>query len=435
MVSTACLSLAPDPALPWRDALLDEAAIRTTLAALDPGGRARVSDCSIARVNYQVGKSLRAVFQITIDDEPHTVAVRMFRQGRSAAAYARACEGARPLGNLSPVMHAPELESVFWVFPNDRKIDTLVPLIEAPVPAFLDRSAKGSRARLVAYAPEKSATLAYTDEHGRTVAYAKVTAACEAERDYTTYEHLRAGLSQTDPWLRLPCPLAYSIEYRTLWLEAMHGRRLADPTDSSTGSAHMDLDDLRRFGSAVAAFHGLSAPGAPRFDRFSPARLMGEATLIARVRPDVAEACGAVARRLAAAAPPEGLDVVCLHGDLHPKNAIVCRDRLALIDVEDVAIGPAAADIGCFLATLLYLRTVQRLSRAAFVEQACAFLRGYVEVRPLPAAESITWHAAAALVVERAARAVFRIRPPGLAHLAALFREADWVLDHGLELS
>ena len=420
-------SLAPDPVLPARDVLLDESAVRGLLSGLRADGRAHVSDCTLARVNYQIGKSLRAVFRIVVDGQPHTVAARMFRAARSADAYARACERARVSSGLRPVLLAPEIESVFWLFPNDRKIDTLVPLLESPVPAFLDRSPDGSHPRLVAYAPEKSATLAYDDGRGRTVAYAKVTAGQQAERDYRMYDNLRASLRDADPWLRLPCPLAYSGEHRTFWLEAIHGRRLSDTTGDD------DLEDLRQFGSAVAAFHGLSAPAASRFDRFSPAHLRSDAALIGCVRPDVANDIDRLARRLAATDPADH-QTVCLHGDLHPKNAIVSGERLALIDVEDVAIGPAAADIGSLLGSLLYLRASQRLSHADFARQADAFLRGYAAVRSLPSPASVAWHTAAALLIERAARAVTRIRPLGLTHFDALLGEAEHVLDRGVAL-
>jgi len=418
---TLPISLTPDPALPSRDVLLDETAVSHVLAALGPDHDAHVSACVLARVNYQVGKSLRATFRIVVDDQPHTIAARMFREGRSGDAYDRTAARAQACGDLHGVVHVPELESVFWLFPNDRKITTLIPLLAASPPAT-------EAPRLVAYAPEKSATLVYVDSDERPIAYAKVAAAYQAARDYATYNDLLAALRPSNRWLELPVPIAYSSEFRTMWLEAVHGRRLSDSdcTDNP--------DDLRAFGSAVAVFHLLSAPSAPRFGRFSSSRLVGDAAVIGSVRPDVAHAVDDLARRLAATVPRDD-DIVCLHGDLHPKNAIRDCDRLALIDVEDVAIGPAAADLASVIAGFLYLHASGTLTRARFSRIVGAFLTGYADVRPLPDAGSLRWHTAAALFIERASRAVTRIRPLGLAHLDRLLRDAVRVLDREIELS
>ncbi len=81
------------------------------------------------------------------------------------------------------------LDTVFWVFPNDRKIAGLAAVSERR--AVADNSGPSRRwhsTRLVAYAPEKSATLACLDESGAIVAYAKVSAHDQAEHDYARIE-------------------------------------------------------------------------------------------------------------------------------------------------------------------------------------------------------------------------------------------------------
>jgi aminoglycoside phosphotransferase (APT) family kinase protein len=423
------IALAPDRALPSRDMLLDESAMRGVLRSLGPRGDANVGECTLLRLNYQVGKSLRAVFRITVDGQAHTVAARMFRHGKSADAYADAAGRAQPCGGLLGIVHLQALDCVAWLFPNDRKIETLPRVVDSRPPVAPGTFARAGRYRLAAYAPEKSATLAYVDDRDRALAYVKVAATYQAARDYHTYQDLRASLDGSSRWLQLPRPIAYSDSDRALWLEAVQGRRLADTSGSE------EPGDLHRLGSAVAAFHALTAREAPRFDRFSDDRLASDADLIARVRPDVAGAAGSLSRRLAATMPAEPALRACLHGDLHPKNAIDCGERIALIDVEDVAIGPAAADVGSLIASLLYLEVSRQLSRPRFAEQVNAFLDGYATVRPLPPDDSIAWHTAAALFIERASRAVTRIRPLGLSSLAALLAEAERVLDRGIDLS
>jgi aminoglycoside phosphotransferase len=417
--------VAADPELPCRDLLLDDSAMRATLAALGDGTPAIVSACSVRRVNYQVGKSIRTVFRATIDDQERTIAARMFRHGRSAEAYERARSRAIGANGLRGVVHAAHLETVFWLFPNDRKIDVL--------PSIASPHARGTAGRgnrrweLAAYAPEKSATVAFLNRSGRAFMYAKVTAADQAARDYARYVHLRAVLPSTHPRLRVPAPLAYSTKYRALWLEAIDGRRFAEIDGT------IAREDVERLGAAVASFHALSVPDAPRFDRFSESRLRAGAELLARMRPDVTRPADAFARHLAATLPRVECDA-CLHGDLHPKNAIATGDRIALIDLEDVALGPAAADIGSFIAGLVYLSVSRRISEAACAAQTSAFLAGYAAQRRLPCLRSIAWYAAAALFVERALRAVTRIRPLGLACLPDLLAESERLLDRGVAL-
>jgi aminoglycoside phosphotransferase (APT) family kinase protein len=420
--------LAPDTALPSRDVLLDAGAVREHLRILGRHAGARIPACTIARVNYQVGKSMRVVFKIMVDGEPHVVAARMFRAGKSGDAYARARHSVPAEGELRGIVWAPEIETVFWLFPNDRKIVALRAVLEnaRPFPSAVDPRA--ARAELVAYAPEKTATFAWTDREGRAVAYAKVAAAHQAERDYRRYETLRAMLGPGNSALGLPAPLAYSSEHRTLWLEALHGRRMAEPGEGE------HLRDLRRLGAAIGAFHGLPPGDVAAFDRFAPGHLSADAALLGRVRPDLAEAADRLAARLISTAPPDGAAAACLHGDLHPKNAIVSGDRISLIDLEDVAAGPAAADLGSMLAALLYLRTAGRLSAAVYAASAGEFLAGYAAVRPLPDAASLAWYSAAALFMERAVRSVTRVRPLGLAHLGALLARAGRLLDRGGEV-
>ncbi len=133
-------------------------------------------------------------------------------------------------------------------------------------------------------------------------------------------------------------------------------------------------------------------------------------------------------RELIARQPDDTEAPVCLHGDVHPKNAIVTDRGIALIDVEDVAVGPAAADIGSFLAALVYLRRGARLASHTDDGVARAFVLGYGSVRPLPARAALRWHTAAALLIERIFRAVTRVRPLGLLNLPELVEDARALL-------
>src|SRR5262249_47394971 len=146
------------------------------------------------------------------------------------------------------------------------------------------------------------------------------------------------------------------------------------------------------------------------------------AELIGRARPDVSVAAGRLAEELTADVPPEG-ETVCLHGDVHPKNALTQGRRIALIDLDQAGLGPAAADLGSALAGPRYNHPVaDEAARGERVQQA--LLDGYADGRELPDEDELRWHVAAALLSERALRAVNRVRPDGLAHLGAVLSDA-----------
>jgi aminoglycoside phosphotransferase (APT) family kinase protein len=416
--------LAPDPGVPGRDALLDAEEMTDRLSRLlGRDGPAGIDRYARGRVKYKVGESLRVVHEIEVDGAPWIVASRTFPNGRSERVYERAFAEATDADPLLGVAHDPELHAVFWTFPNDRKLATLPALLPATdtVSDLLGRPI--ARTILAAYAPEKSATAACFDELlGRPVAYAKVFADLDelraSHRAHTAvFDRLGTGHSA----LRVPAVLASSEDDRMLVVEAIQGRRI----DTMRGPELAEA--MRRFGAALAAFHSLPAPsGLPRFTRLDPERQAPAAELIGRARPDVAVAAARLAGELAGAAPA-GAETVLVHGDVHPKNALLQGRRIALIDLDQTALGTPAMDLGSALAGLRYRALVDDGgARAERVRHA--LLDGYTSARELPDAADLDWHVAAALLSERALRAVNRVREDGLLHLGAVLADARAVL-------
>ena len=416
--------LAPDPAVPGRDVLLDPEQMAERLALLlGRDGPAAIDRYVRGRAKYKVGESLRVVHEIEVDGAPCIVASRTFPDGRSERVFERAREAARAgdgdRGPLRAVAHDPELQTVFWTFPNDRKIATLPALVPATdtVSRLLGRPI--ARTLLAAYAPEKSATAACYDELlGRPVAYAKVFAD-PAELAASRHAHAAvfAALGTSHSALRVPAVLASSDADRMLVVEAIDGRRIDTLRDPEL------LEAMRRFGAALATLHALPVvPGLPPFTRLDADRQAPAAAVIGRARPDVADAAARLAGDLEAAAPAAG-ETVCLHGDVHLKNGLVQGRRIALIDLDQVGLGPAAADLGSAMAGIRYhAHVADEAARGERLQRA--LLDGYASLRELPDAHALRWHVAAALLSERALRAVNRVRPDGLARLGAVLADA-----------
>jgi aminoglycoside phosphotransferase (APT) family kinase protein len=251
------------------------------------------------------------------------------------------------------------------------------------------------------------------------LAYVKVYASAEeAAHAHRVHRALPGRLDGAEP-LRLPMAIAWDAGVPMLAVEAVHGRRMDGLRGDELTAA------MRRYGAALAALHELPAPhGLPRFTRLDAERQPSAAGLVARARPDVAALALRLAGELAARRPDDAGAPVALHGDVHPKNGLLLPDgRIALIDLDQCGLGPAAIDLGSLVAGLRYRTLVGGdAARAAALEHA--LLDGYAERRALPAPGALSWHVAAALLSERALRAVNRIRPEGLEHLEDVLRAA-----------
>lgn len=423
MSRAARANLATDPALPQRDLLLDLDEITKRLSAqLGSGGAIKIDSCERLRIKYSPGASLRLLHRIQIGTASYTVAAHAFTEGRSKAAFERAEAKAIPCGALLPVMRDAELDTVYWTFPNERKITNLSALQTPPrrLASLFDN--QWTRSRVVAYAPEKCVTAECLSDKDELLGYAKVYSDGEPS-SFAVYDRLRQTISDARSSLRIPRAVAYLKEYRTLILEPIAGRRITDlrGVDRPHG--------FRRLGAALAALHSLHVPDdLPPFTRLDPDRLRKAADVIGRSRPDVRGLADEVARELcetwtASADPP-----VCLHGDVHPKNGIIENCRVALIDLDQAGAGPAAADLGSLLAALHYSRCVGLLSPDVERDLSGAFLSGYREARGLPEPSYLRWHVAAALLAERAFRSVSRIRQEGLQRLNELLTDCRRML-------
>jgi aminoglycoside phosphotransferase len=385
--------LAPDPAVPQRDALLDPEAVARLLGR-DVRGHARTY------AKYRVGESLRVVHRVEAGGRYQHVAARTFRAGESAAAYERALQFAVPAGPLPPVLHAPAHDTVLWTFPNDRRLSAL-PRLAGGAPSLTTLLGRPCRTRFVSYAAERSASAQCLDADGHVLAYVKLHASgSAAARERASLETVGAA---TGAHLRVPRVLAADAD--TVLLEPLAGRRL------DTLAPAERADALRRLGRALATLHTRAPVPDTRFARLDPERLANAVGVIARARPD---AGGAAARLLAAllerpdaAAGP----AVCLHGDANLRNALLDGGRIALLDLEDASAGPAAADLGQLLAS----------TDAGLAD---ALLAGYAEVAPAPAPESLRWHTAASVLARVALPAVNRVRPALLGRLRSLLEAA-----------
>ncbi|MGH2787838.1 MAG: phosphotransferase family protein [Actinomycetota bacterium] len=387
---------------------------------LGENGPVTIESCRRAFVGYRVGRRLRVVYRIRIDGRDHHVAASTFRsRKRSERAFRKALERGHHSGPLGTALHDPELNTVFWTFPNDRRIENLAAVADASPELTRNLTARWMKSRLVDYYPEVSAVVRCLDGGNRIVAYAKVHAGREGERTHRAQRaFVRAARASS---LQLARPLGYSRQHQTLVVEPIAGRAI--------GSLHGQtlIDGLHAYGAALATLHSLPLVDLPPAIRRPLDRLQRKADGIRLVRPDIDTVGSQLIRDLSSRYEESAGAPVLVHGDTNVNNAILRDGRVTFIDFDRASVGSAGADVGNFLGLLRYFRLLGLLSPSAERTNADVFMRGYSSIRALPDSATLRVHISAALA-ERAFGAVNRLRARALPRVPALLKEANSLL-------
>jgi Ser/Thr protein kinase RdoA (MazF antagonist) len=431
MSSTSCSpSLIADRVLPQRDLLLDPD-FMTKLFSRELGadGPIVIDSCEHLRTTYHAGESLRVAYKVHAGGRCCAVAGRAFPEGGSRKCFEQQAAGKAECKPFRPVFHRAETESVFWTFPNDRKIANLGHLVEIPRELAELFTARWAKSSVVAYAPENCATAQCFSEQGDLLAYAKVYASDHNQACISTYTALTRSVENKRLEIHFPKVIYHSTQHHMLVLEALSGRRIADVKGREAYGA------FSRLGQALSGLHALPVPEhLSEFPRFTESHLQLAASTIGFVRPELARLASELSHLLCSKKKEQSEPSVCLHGDVHPKNGILLEKGVALIDLDQASLGPPAADLGSLLAALRYERHIGLLTKSAERTLADVFLTGYQQFGRLPEPESLRWHMAAALFAERAFRAVSRIRLPGLQCLPELLMDAQRLLAAEVEV-
>jgi aminoglycoside phosphotransferase len=363
-------------------------------------GSTRIESCEIQRVKYRIGESLRVLYRVSANGAAELIAAKTFSP-------------------QSAQFFDANTQTAFWMFPNDRKIKHLTLLRNRPEVLSKVLGDEWCSSEAIAYVPEKCATVRSQNRDGETIAYAKVYAPAEGQGVAESYRQLASACPH------VVRPLEYSELHHLLLLEAVPGKRIADLKNDELA------DGFAGLAQALAALHSAPLPSHPKvFQRHDLDRLRNGMRIVGIARPDIAAVAEQLERELRSTTPPAE-PLVCLHGDVHPKNGIASGGLVTLIDLDQSGAGPAAADLGSLLALLYYNWRTGLITRAVQRKLVDAFLKAYARRRPLPTQESLSWHTAAALLSERVVRSVNRVKVEGLRHLPRLIADAREILETG----
>lgn len=293
------------------------------------------------------------------------VYVRAYLADRSRAAFAAL--GHQGGGAGKGAVHLPDLDMIAWRFPHDPAMPHLAEIMtpervigRLPIAA---RGAASVEVQVVNYRPEQRCTARLTvPRPGNAPAvtlFAKTFCDDAGETIFRRMRRLHSAPAGDRGALRIPAPLAYDAEVRTLWLEAIPGVPLAQ------AMARGDPGNLA-FGVArgLAALHRTELPGVPGIalgeqlaeaDK-KVAKLSAAYPSHAGPLFELALALHATADRLPAARR------ALIHGDFHAGQWLAEGEDVALVDFDELAYGDPAQDLASFVVDLR-LRASPALAR------------------------------------------------------------------------
>lgn len=445
-----------DAALPHLATALDAAAMAGLFGReLAPAGH-HVLACSVDRIKYRPQRNCSVSYLLTLRDArtgalfEQRIGTRWCSGGDSAKRYAKAAACATMASAAGPALsHLPALDLFASWLPNDAKLTALAELLDDQrlrtrwLPEVIGALSEGRgrlvehQVALVQWAPEHRVCARVDlqlrrDGSGATEAhtlYVKADAERRGAATHALMQALHPAPLQASGALRTPRPVLWQPAAGLHWQRALDGVPLFDLAPQ-VAPAH-----AAQVGKLLAALHATPAPLARAV---TPAELRRQphevAALLGSIEPGWQAPLERLLRALdrgadALAAAP----VVTLHGDLHPGNLLLCPDgRLALIDFDSARHGPAAIELGSWVADTLFRAVLDARAPNAVAASWRTFLQSYrVAAGGLPDESLLAWSTAHQLLCQRAYRCVVNLKPGRLARVPALFELAEAIARAG----
>ena len=446
----------PDARLPQLPIILDMEVMRerfqdNLFLSVSDRTQLVIRQCEIVQIRYKPASSCMVSYRLDIENTStgergeQIVCGRAFPQGRSQLQWEKA--STRTLvqprfGN--PLVHLSEIEMVLWSFPNDRKMDTLPAAVNAthstseiPLSWLLSHLGPGWQV-----ADTRSRVMHYVGEHTCTVqtSFELIHPSQDARQPLTLFgkTYYNEEGAQTDRVMRqlwdsearrsgqleIAQPLWYDARLKTLWQVGIQGTTLENHSIETPAGIPL----LKKAAHTVARFHTTPLSNIPPITMVEQlGKLEAVASILMQYQPSCRPILVPLRDRLVAQAKPITLGpTATLHGDLHMKNLFLTRDRIALIDLDNVCQGHPGQDIGSFVAGLLTGALAKQVPLSKMAGPLQAFLQHYNQSAPWKLDRpTLAWFTAVALVVERSHRCITRLKHNQHEHLKALLSLAD----------
>jgi len=353
-----------------------------------------------ARVLYEVPGSEDGILR---------VAARRVTRDRGpeieAALNARSSAARRRDGFARAAFYAPDLDLLFQIFPSDERLPSLPIAVDgcamrSVLHQLLDNADDAVplsvRAHVIRYKPERKCLLRYdmTWSSGSsgarpTVVWARLARRAKFERAADNLRRIHRAAHGIG--FDVPEPFGVNADFGMEFFGPVAGRPLFGLTLS-------DVFPMlcRSTGRALRRFHMLPVVVDERFDvEEQLERLAENAAEFVWMLPDDTPRIAGLERELSLRLRAAGCSTLRLiHRDFHGDNVLVDRDRLALVDFEDCAMGDPADDVGSNWAQLTWHAYRAGSSNEIPSAGRRAFLEGYLGAADVSAAGHLPTYAA-----------------------------------------
>ena len=370
-----------------------------------------VIDCALDRLRHVDDGGLVASYRVTLH---HRISGRRtvewyggFAGGDDGALFVRCAAEAHSISLGPPVLHLAERRMVLFALPNDPQLPNLpgcfardaLDACLAAVPGLADGATEVACVPLK-YDPGRGCTLRFdfeTERGGGIERRTLIAKTRKGDRMAKVYDNMRRvseGLPATSLEWSLARPLWYDPERMLMWEEAIQGRPF--------WSLVPGIDLERAFTRMARAAADIHRSGAARKGKELEQLPRGGDETLAAAFPDLGARHARLMEALETAAGSLPPAQVSLHGDFHPGQFVIDRDRVGLTDFDRSFWGDPGNDLGRF-ASHLYLHAVREgIDPKMFATPLEAFYAAYARHAPeWRGMAPVCWHVAAQLAGRR----------------------------------
>ena len=332
---------------------------------------------------------------------------------RAADVFAKA-QTLRPRASeYGPGLHRLGSHAVFYVFPNDaqlrklrwyttpRKLKRTLKVLTSPDEQI---SGRQSAVQILRYKPERRvvAKVDLVTDHQTRHLLLRYSTSAKADRLAAIATHLRRNGVTT------PRPVAQLFDNKVTVDEFIGGDQLHDVIQRD------GLTSGDRLARSLVHLHHVAPP--PHIERRTIASELDRARSglqgLVDLHPNLARPAAQTLALLTDTIPTETAPDVVLHGDLHAENVLISAHDLAFVDLERVALGPAAVDLGYFAAHALALAQRQPPWSPAAVKYTASMIDHYQQSTKPVDPTTLSWCTAIGLI-DQALLAIRHLEPCG----------------------
>jgi aminoglycoside phosphotransferase (APT) family kinase protein len=313
------------------------------------------------------------------------------------------------------LLHVPELDAVFWHFPNDPSMPQLADVVCAErVKTRLPYHALPAEwncpqdvtVRVVKYRPEARCLAKYELRSGTSslTLFGKTFADALGQAVYARTEEMWRLAQQNQIGFQVAHPLSFDAATKTMWQEWLDGTPLAECLTAQNYTQYFPV--IAQGLATIQRQHLFK--DAPVSLPFHLREMRKKTAKLSQRFPVLADALTAQYRALEEALPYFAeVPLTTIHGDFHIRQLLLRDDELALFDFDELGAGDPLQDVAHFIADLYSYHFAPALVQA----MATTFLAAYAEAVAWDVdAERLQWHLRVQLLT-RAYRAYWQQKP------------------------